>query len=693
MREGKGRVTRVQFPVFLIFGLVLACYCNASEEQTLSLDEIKEEAASFQVELGDSGNFTFWFPSEPDELVLPISAGIVVDKSQSSLMGWLREHSPWELVELPVLGLRYGEQLVIVIAPWPHYAKLVIEDRVGVRFSLPPGRHDVAPVEIVAMRRQTEDPLEVARQFRGWRKNSPTTGVIPRQRPLQDKVGDLKKVERLFGAPHCYLWGPSVFSRHDVRKDRWQQFTKSLIDAPHESFVGTMVALFSGEQRKALQNLGAARNPVTHLANQVSLAIDEALLNRELLHLSRELSAAEVIDRNRQAFAIALAKYVNSPETWGDGLSKSMLDQLQKSGIDRALLVLGSLSARSPRPEVTSYAEKLGYLIGPYDSYHSIHSPQASNTWTTAQFDLAAYEQGRVINADGSGNAGFLGRGFHFSPRAAWPYVQKRVGGILSQTTYSTWFIDCDATAECFEDFNPQHPATKSEDAEARRHRLKWLESEHQMVVGSEAGSVLFADVVHYGHGVHTPYIGHLDPSFRDQYSPHFLGPYWPSDMPEKFFRPATVPPSIYSPYFDPTVRIPLYQAALGDELIATHHWIFGSAKFTDIKQTRELLEILYMVPPMYHLNRETWPKQRGQILRHLRFWSPLHRELAPAPLIAFECLTKDRLVQRTTFKAPRGEVSITVNFGKQSQTGCPPLSAVISGAVNTTERTYSVLQ
>ncbi|MHC1769654.1 MAG: glycoside hydrolase [Verrucomicrobiia bacterium] len=33
--------------------------------------------------------------------------------------------------------------------------------------------------------------------------------------------------------------------------------------------------------------------------------------------------------------------------------------------------------------------------------------------------------------------------------------------------------------------------------------------------------------------------------------------------------------------------------------------------KLKDVENTRELLEILYMVPPIYHLNREAWPKRR----------------------------------------------------------------------------------
>jgi hypothetical protein len=210
------------------------------------------------------------------------------------------------------------------------------------------------------------------------------------------------------------------------------------------------------------------------------------------------------------------------------------------------------------------------------------------------------------------------------------------------------------------------------------------------MVVGSEGGSVLFADVIHFGHGVHTPFIGHLDPSFSDPQSPHFLGRYWPPDSPDNAFKPVTVPPSLKKPFFDPAVRIPLYQAALGDEVIATHHWSFDSLKFKDVSRIRELMEILYMVPPMYHLNRETWPKRRELILEHLAFWGPLHRELGTAPLTHFAYLSEDRLVQRTTFRLRSGEVTITVNFGGVAQAGYAPDSATVGELISMSKRVYS---
>ena len=157
-------------------------------------------------------------------------------------------------------------------------------------------------------------------------------------------------------------------------------------------------------------------------------AIDKALSNRELLNLNPELSAQEVIQLNKQALARAYAGLRQSSERGVTGFRQLSLMTFTKPGwSEPCSFYATSIAAQLLLVrDVAAYAEKLGYLLGPYDSYHSIHSPEAKETWETAQFDSAGYEQGRVINADGTGHGGFLGRGYHFSPKAAWPYVKQR---------------------------------------------------------------------------------------------------------------------------------------------------------------------------------------------------------------------------------------------------------------------------
>ena len=135
---------------------------------------------------------------------------------------------------------------------------MMIAQRIGIRYSLPKGRHQAAPCEIVAMRRGA-DPLEVARGFREWRLSATNTGVIPRPRPLQKKMADLEKVTRLLGAPHFYLWGPALFSRHDIPRNKWVPFAKALRSAPPESFGGKLVKCLSGGPAQRSARTGGGR--------------------------------------------------------------------------------------------------------------------------------------------------------------------------------------------------------------------------------------------------------------------------------------------------------------------------------------------------------------------------------------------------------------------------------------------------
>ncbi|MBK1878716.1 glycoside hydrolase [Pelagicoccus mobilis] len=667
----------------LVLGLI-SCLpvASAAVSQRIEVSDVADERRALVATADETRTFTWWLPTDADSYVLPIAAGIEVDSDDTEMMGLLERRSPWHLKELPVLGARYGDRMLVAIAPWPHYADLVFEGgNVGVEFRFPKDRNNVTPCELVVQWVEP-DPIAPARAFRAWRDEAEDIGGLGRLRSLTQKIDEFQKVDRLLGAPHFYLWGPAMFSKHDVPRSKWVPLAKALNGASESSFRGKLRAQFSDEQRSALAELAGSDWPANYLLPLVAGGMEAALRSRDLANLPATATDAEVVSKNRDAIAKDLESFVRNKNRWGDGLSTVLLDELKGAGIEHAVLTLSDLYGAAVRPDVSAHAEELEYLIGPYDSYHSVHSPDAGpdDTWETAQFDEHAFVAGRVVKEAGRRQGGFKGRGYHFSPEAAWPYVQDRVGRVLSNNGYSSWFIDCDATAECFDDYNPLHPATRVDDMNVRRDRLRWLEKEKQLVVGSEGGSSLYTDVIHFGHGVHTPYIGHLFKGFRDREGEFYLGRHWPPDMPEQSFKAINAPQELLSPYFDPSVRVPLYQAAVGDELVTTHHWSFDSLKFSNIKGTRALLEILYRVPPMYHLNRESWETRKGAILHHVAFWSPLHAAVAEAPLVRFERLSEDGLVQRATYATREGDVVVTVNFGEKRWKAYPEQSATVVG-------------
>jgi hypothetical protein len=349
---------------------------------------------------------------------------------------------------------------------------------------------------------------------------------------------------------------------------------------------------------------------------------------------------------------------------WGDGFSLKMLEQLAVSGLDRLWLGLDSWSEARRHPEVLESANTLGYLIGPYDSYNSIHHPDQVDTWETAQFDLDLYERGGIVREDGKRRGGFNRKGYLLSPIAARPYVESRVAGLMKDLAYNSWFVDCDAFGQVYDDFSEEHPATQADDMGERLDRMAWIRDTYGLVVGSEGGVWYSAPEIHFAHGMTTGVIGWSDPDLRkNKQSPYYLGRYWPPDGPERFVKQVKLKPVYERVHYDPRFRLPLYQTVFHDAIVATHHWLSGSLKFSDQIETLALTEALYNVPPLYHLNLAEFVKHKERIVRHYTFFSPLHQELGASQMTDFEWLSADRLVQRSEFDY---RVSIVSNFGKQ---------------------------
>jgi len=122
---------------------------GAESDRQVAPAEVGSMPVAFPARAGDAREFTWWLPPGAHEYVLPISAGMIVQAGNAGQMAWLRKGSPWGLAQLPVFGARYGERMLVVMVPWPQYAELVTQDRVGVRFVFPEQRNNTTPCEIV----------------------------------------------------------------------------------------------------------------------------------------------------------------------------------------------------------------------------------------------------------------------------------------------------------------------------------------------------------------------------------------------------------------------------------------------------------------------------------------------------------------------------------------------------------------
>ncbi len=607
--------------------------------------------------------------------ILPFHSGVYIPIKNNQWSSYLKGKS-WSTIEqlsMPFWGILFEDHSLTYILNPPLYSELQFSNSANAlafnhQHVFTKNRKNNEFNIIIKL--GSPSPIESAKQYRKW--------LIETKQffSLSEKQKQVPKLERLYGAPHAYLWG-ALFSQHDV--SNWKKFLKDFRTQAEkvEPTIGNRLWSFFNEETRKL--VAETEFPSKYFRSTLARNIAEVLKRKDFivssdLHHSIPQSLKERIQKNStltegeihtlncELLHHAFSDSLNAVDTWGGGISTQMIHQLKAEGFDRWCLTLGDLNSANARPQVARLVDESGYVLGPYDSYHSIHSPTEKDTWETAQFSEELYQTGAIIKADGSKRHGFQKKGYKLSPLVARPYVEKRVNQLIQQVSFSSWFVDCDAYGEIYDDYSKDHPATKFDDMKARLDRLQWISQKHQVVVGSEGGSAYAAKAIHFAHGMVTPYFGWGDKDLKNKSSKYWLGGYWPPEEPKTFFKQSPLHPRYFTFFFDPRFKLPLYQTVFNDSVIVTHHWGRGSLKFSDQIERTTLLELLYNCPPLYHLNLNEWNRQKERIKKHYSFFSPLHRKLLKLSLSEFSWLDKDRSVQKAVYG---NEVELIANFSK----------------------------
>lgn len=670
--------------------------------------ELEAEILTLRFSAEKPGTFTWPVIMDPAILswALPLHEGVLVPADDAGWIRHLAESGPLDTTAdfgMAFWGQRYLDLTVsaILTNPFNNQVKFGAHDsRLSLslthEFTSTQKRKEYA----VRFRAGGLPPVEAARHFRDWLKER---GEFV---SLAEKIRQTPDAAKLAGAAHVYLWGQDPLALEDV--SNWPQLLR-LLQSPHPSEAltpaGHLTSLMKAETRQLLKTLSAKTEPLNRYEkSQIVEALNLLLRHPDfykpeaweglplppetralLVKPAVELNAPDLLRRNGALLAAAFPNALADPANWGDGVCSRMIRDLAEAGFDRLWLGSDSWRGLVDRPETVTAAKERGFLIGPYDSYHSMHPPGMADTWETAQLGAAIYGTGGILSADGNPRKGFQQKGRLLSPIAAQPLVEERINKLLQAFPANSWFMDCDAFGQFFDDYTPSRPASQADDAAARCRRLAWIRDHCGLVVGSEGCSAPMASTIHFAHGVMTPTLGWGDADMRDKKSPFFQGAYYPPNGPAIFFKPIPLKEEYHTRHFDPRFRLPLFETVFHDSVVATHHWGSGSLKFRDEIASNELLELLYGVPPLWHLNRAELAERKKQLLRHYAVFSPLHREIMTSSMTDFQWLTPDRLVQKTTFG---DKATVTVNFGDtafshEGQT-LPPRSAAIRRAGGT---------
>ncbi|HEY9130344.1 MAG TPA: glycoside hydrolase [Dyella sp.] len=495
----------------------------------------------------------------------------------------------------------------------------------------------------------SDDVLAGAKRYRQWLQ---TTGQFE---TIADKLRRTPDAEKLLGATHIYVWGDGLLSPRDVK--RWPTLLEVL--RGNDPFARTIGDRFDADARRLIKQWPA--HPTAYEKRALVAALNQALQDEarsRWMHDPADASLlAESYARVRdQAAAVFGQALQGDPSTWGAGVSLTTVERLREAGLARLWLGLGAgWEGGLWHPETVSAAVRAGYLVAPYDSYETALPEREKLDWTTAHLGKKAYEDCAIIRQDGTPQAGFKQSGHYTDPRCVRPLLEARVRAVRQAAPFNSWFLDAYGAGMVFDSYRRDATLTQAQNAAGNVANLRWLTEVLQLPTGSEDGNAVTARGYLFAHGMQTPVMGWGDPELelgtaRKKPSPYNLGGWYPSDEPKMFFKQTPMKEPYRTVHFDPLYRLPLYQTVFHDALLTTHHWFFDNLKLTNVHVENELTQLLYNVPPLYHLSEGTLEARLPAMLRMDRFFQPLHRALAQQALTGFAWLSADRLLQQTTF-------------------------------------------
>jgi len=603
-----------------------------------------------------------------EELILARDSGILVSPADPFWRAALVE-SEWDTLErmsMPVWGILDGGACASWMVSTPFRNRIAFRDDAasgGLSLAFSHDFSALSPERRIVVRVVVDEnasPIAPGLRYREWL--DATVGVTT----LREKAKAIPQVDRLLGAPHVYLWGDAPISWLDISAPKWKPFCARLVaEATTEgSAAARLKAAFADEQWASVVACTRSEWPDRYMKRQIADGL-AAVLRSETFE-SGAASEPERIRANAQTLAAAFPDTFGPPDEWGDGVSLKMMRRLADLGFDRLRLCVPDWQGIQARPHVAADAAERGWLVGTYDSYHSVHDPATAgsdSTWTTAQMTVDLWRDGGIMRENGAYLTGFKGVGRKLNPLAARPFFEERTSAVLASVPFNYYFVDCDAYGEVYDDFNPLHRNPLEADAAERTRRLGWLASEKRVVVGAEGGNVYAIEGVHVLEGIVGPYFGWDDADMRDPKSPYFRGKYYPPDEPAIQFKPVPVKEEFRRLHYDPAVRIPLFQAAFHDAVVTTHHWSNDRFKYPDVATDLDLVEMLWMCPPMANLNLSSLDERGPALREHFAAWSPLHRRLGFARMTGFRYLSADRLVQETAWE---DGTRVVANFGEK---------------------------
>lgn len=619
--------------------------------------------------LNDEG-LTFQWPNVVGEhYYIPFGEGKKIPADDQVWNQYLRNgsYSTIEQLSMPFWAVGDGNFAITYILDYPFYSSLDFLDKDDNQFQV---THEFPGIDQNKERHlqislSADNPVTIAKEYRRY--------ITDQDKfvSLQQKAADNPEVEKLYGAPHIYLWGNQIIAPENIN---WPKFRQELDSSLMENLKTLALKTEAGQETAAIFDEIAGQDYVSEYQKQAicNLITQAVLLDDFDQLMGRQSSGQEnrydVLAARKELLAAGLPDVFAPVDEWVSEGTTDLMTEMKESGIGQAWIGLNDLEMVYLKPEVVKAAADAGYLIGTYDSYHSIHEP-GKEQWVTAAFDdQTLYDQATVTDQDGNKVTGFKNVGRKLNPTLSLPSVKQRMERMLAgDVPFNSWFIDCDATGEIYDDYTPGHLTTKQQDLNARLERMSYIRDQHGLVIGSEGGHDFAAPVIAFAHGIELRTFAWMDPDMnQNKESEYYIGKYYSptGGVAEHFSKKVPIKDYYYQLFLNMKYEVPLYKLVYNDSVITGYHWDWSTYKIKDHENDRMLREVLYNTPPLYHLDHQEWDKYRDSIVSHTAVWSDFSKKVINLEMTGFEMLKEDGQVQKTTYG---DEISVIANFSDEA--------------------------
>lgn len=637
-----------------------------------------EDYLSVSITAENESDQTFTWPViSAESYYFPLGEGKRIPADDKTWMDYLKEQefAVLEHLSMPFWAAEYGDQAVMFIIEHPYRTNLNFETDAGISFAVSHEYPAIGETRTNRFRIYLTDnnPVSIARIYKNYVEE--TQGFVT----LEQKASQNPEIRKLYGAPFIYLWGEFIISPEDIK---WAAFRKAadspvmdyLLTFARESENGAEFTQIITEIKSQDYVADYQKNVVcSYLSGLLKMNgfYDSAALPQSSQELDSLLSKgyemltdSERIQANCHALAANFPGVFHDVSTWMNSDTVDLISDLKANGIDQAWIGLNSWEQAYAKPELVNNAVSKGYLIGSYDSYHSIHEP-GNEKWITAKFeDTALFENASVTDKKGEKISGFQGVGRKLNPAFSLPAVKDRMGRIMENgLPFNSWFIDCDATGEIYDDYTKEHVTNQEEDLKARLERMSYIRDTYNMVIGSEGGHDFAASTIAFAHGIEMKSFSWMDSDMKENKdSEYYIGKYYsPSGgVAEHFSKRIPIKDKYDTLFADPRYDAPLFRLVYNDSVITSYHWDWSTFKIKGATTDRMVREVLYNVPPLYHLDAAEWEKYKTDIASHTKIWSEFSRQAVLREMSDFKYLLSDGSVQMTEYG---GQIRAVANF------------------------------